>query len=118
MGDSAIRIEIEPDLAIRVANPAVLLATKLEAYLNRAKGDYVMSHDITDVVTLVEGRPQLVQEVARLGGDAKEFVRNVLGNLLSNPDFRLAIHGHLPPDASSQERVAIVLERLRGMLAQ
>src|SRR5690606_5887454 len=59
---SASRIEIAPGLSIRVANPALLLATQLEAYMNRGKGDYVMSHDITDVVTLVEGRAEIVEE--------------------------------------------------------
>ncbi len=41
-------------LTTQVADSGLLLATKLKAYLHRGGGDVVMSHDIADVVTLVE----------------------------------------------------------------
>lgn len=107
---------IAPGLTIRLADPALLLATKLEAYLNRGGGDFVMSHDVTDVVTLVEGRPEIVDEVRRLDAQARQFVRLVLSELLAEEDFRFAIHGHLPPDASSQERSEVVMHRLRALV--
>ena len=113
---SAQTIAVAPGLTIRVADPGLLLATKLEAYLNRGGGDFVMSHDITDVVTLVEGRPEIVAEVRRLGAGAKEFVRQVLSSLLDDDEFRFAIHGHLPPDAHGQERSEIVMQRIRALV--
>lgn len=113
---AAQKVTIAPGLTIRVADPGLLLATKLEAYLNRGGGDFVMSHDATDVVTLVEGRPEIVAEVGRLGDGAKRFVRQVLSSLLAEEDFRFAIHGHLPPDASSQERSEVVMHRLRALV--
>lgn len=109
-------ITVAPGLTIRIADPGLLLATKLEAYLNRGGGDFVMSHDITDVVTLVEGRREIVAEVRRLGSGAKAFVRQVLWSLLDDDDFRFAIQGHLPPDAPSQERSEVVMQRLRALL--
>ncbi len=113
---TAQSIRIAPGLTIRVADPGMLLVTKLEAYQDRGGGDFALSHDITDVVTLLEGRPEIVAEVRRLGIDAKAFVRQVLSSLVSDEDFRFAIHGHLPPDAHSQERAEVVQQRLRALL--
>ncbi len=44
----------------RVAAPAVLLATKLDAFTDRGQGDYLSSKDMEDVVALINGRPELV----------------------------------------------------------
>lgn len=116
LAQSAQTIMVAPGLTIRIVDPGLFLATKLEAYLNRGGGDFVLSHDITDIVTLVEGRPEIVAEVRRLRAGPKEFIRSALSGLLHDDDFRLAIHGHLPPDAPSQARSEIVLERLRALV--
>lgn len=109
---------IAPELEILVADPGMLLATKLEAYLERGAGDLMMSHDLTDVVSLVEGRPELVDEVARLDEQVRAFVRDAIGRLLGDREMRFALAGHLPPDAASQARAGVVLERLHALATE
>ena len=109
---------IAPELEILVADPGMLLATKLEAYLERGAGDLMMSHDLTDVVSLVEGRPELVDEVARLDEQVRAFVRDAIGRLLGDGEMRFALAGHLPPDAASQARAGVVLERLHALATE
>jgi hypothetical protein len=113
---TARRHRIAPDVEILVAHPGMLLATKLEAHADRGRGDLMLSHDLTDVVSLVEGRPELVDEVANLDDPGREFVREALRTLLAHDDLPFALAGHLPPDAGSQARVGVVLERL-GVIA-
>lgn len=54
--------EIEPGLTIRVATATYFLAMKLEAFAGRGSGDYIASHDLEDVIALVDGRDSLIVE--------------------------------------------------------
>jgi len=41
------------------------LATKLEAFDGRGKGDYLSSHDIEDIVAVLDGRPEILDELLK-----------------------------------------------------
>src|SRR5271165_4850513 len=47
---------------IRLITAPYFLATKLEAFHGRGKNDFG-SHDLEDIVTVIDGRPELVEEV-------------------------------------------------------
>jgi predicted nucleotidyltransferase len=55
----ALRLSQTADLgegrSARVVAPALFLATKLETFKDRGRGDYYGSHDLEDVITLVDG---------------------------------------------------------------
>ncbi len=55
--------DLSSELAIRVPEPPVYLATQWEAYLGRGRGDLPASHDVEDMIALVAGRPEIVEEV-------------------------------------------------------
>ena len=40
----------------------VFLATKLEAFRGRGQGDFLFSHDLEDLMAVVDGRAALVEE--------------------------------------------------------
>lgn len=90
------------------------VATKLEAFLDRGKGDFLSSHDLEDVLSVVDGRPELVNEVADAEPELRQFVAMTFERLLGNEDFLNALSG-LVFDGSPQERTAIVLGRLRTL---
>lgn len=56
---------------IWLANPEYFIATKLEAFLGRGNEDYILSHAIEDIITVIDGRPQLRGEIEQ----ASESVR-------------------------------------------
>ena len=78
-------------------------------------GDVFASHDIEDIVTVVDGRPEIVEEVAGADAQVRSFISSEIRSLLDNPDFADALPGLLPPDASSQARQRILGERLRAL---
>ena len=78
-------------------------------------GDVFASHDIEDIVTVVDGRPEIVEEVAGADAPVRSFISSEIRTLLDNPDFVDALPGLLPPDASSQARQRILGERLRAL---
>ena len=77
-----------------------------------------MSRDLDDVVALVDGRVELIDEVRAAPPSVREYVSAELLALLREQAFLQAIPGFLRPDAASQARAeTVVLPRLRGIAA-
>jgi predicted nucleotidyltransferase len=100
---------------VRVATAPYFLATKLEAFDGRGKGDFRASHDIEDFIAVVDGRPDLLREVLEAGFDVRAYLAGRVSALLGDEGFLDALPGHLPPDEVSQQRASIVLDRLRAL---
>jgi len=88
------------------------LACKLAAFDNRGNDDFMMSHDIEDIVAVVDGRPDLVEEIRNATGNLKAHLAGRFQSLIDNPRFLEALPGNMPPDGASQARVPIILERM------
>jgi hypothetical protein len=102
---------------IRVITAPYFLATKLEAFHGRGKNDF-SSHDLEDIVTVVDGRPELVDEVHLAPEDLQKYLSDEFGSLVSNHDFLDALPGHLMLDAASQQRAGLVLERMKRLVLE
>lgn len=113
--ESAVTRQLPPDLRIRLLTAPCFIATKLEAFKGRARGDFLRSHDLEDVVSVVDGRATLPDEVRHERPDLRAYLRSEIEVLLVNPGFTDALPGFLLPDAASQSRVDIVLRRLKEL---
>ena len=113
--ENAQRIRIG-DLEIRLIRAPYFLATKLEALHGRGKNDFRGSHDLEDIVTVIDGRAELAGEVRLAPADLKQYLRSEFEALLSNPDFVDALPGHLLPDAASQQRLGLVMRRMQQLI--
>ncbi len=109
----AVEHEMEPGLSIRVVNSVYFCATKLEAFASRGKGDYMASHDLEDLLSVIDGRPELVQEVEAAPSDALRYVATEVYKLLQVEEFVDALPGHLHPDSASQGRINTILNRMK-----
>lgn len=103
------------DLEIRMVAAPYFVATKLEAFKGRGGGDFLGSHDLEDVVSVVDGRETLSAEVRDAGADLSEYVRHEIARLLADTSFIDALPGFLLPDAASQSRSGLVLGRLHDL---
>ena len=112
---TAITIELRGRLSIRLVAPAHFVATKLAAFLDRGKGDYLGSHDLEDVLSVVDGRPELVDEIADAEPELKTFVAEIIHNLIEDEHFVDRLPA-LILDGSPAERTSIVLERLKKLV--
>lgn len=104
-------------LPLRLISPAYFVATKIEAFHGRGTGDYLGSHDLEDLMAVVDGRPELVDEIGDAGEDVRTYVAVEVQRFLKTSEFLDAVPGYLPPDAGSQARQPIVLERLKRLVA-
>ncbi len=102
--ENAQRIRIG-ELEIRMITAPYFLATKLEALHGRGKNDFRGSHDLEDIVTVIDGRSELAGEARLAPAGLQEYLRREFEALLSNLDFVDALPGHLLPYAASQQRL-------------
>jgi hypothetical protein len=98
---------------IRLVTAPYFLATKIEAFDGRGGDDYLASHDLEDIIALVDGRPGIEGEVEQSDPGVRSFLAESASRFLDDALFIEAIPGHLPPDPAGQGRVPIVLQRLR-----
>lgn len=103
---------------IRLITAPYFLATKLEAFHGRGKNDFQLSHDLEDIVTVIDGRSEIVDDVHFAPEDLQKYLSNQFQTLLSNREFREAIPVHLLPDAASQQRVGLVLKRMQQLVLE
>lgn len=115
--DSASLHELEAALQVRVVTGVYFCATKLEAFAGRGKGDYQSSHDLEDLMAVVDGRSELVKEVEACPADVRAYISSEMKNLLATREFLDALPGYLLPDQASQARISALLERLKNIAA-
>ena len=115
--ESSVDHELEPDLRVRVVTAVYFCATKLEAFAGRGKNDYQSSHDLEDLMAVVDGRAELVEEIRDGVGNVRAYIPAEIRKLLAVREFLDALPGYLLPDPASQARVSILLERLKKIAA-
>lgn len=82
-------------ITINLLTPAYFIATKLEAYHGRGENDPLGSHDLEDIINLVDGRNELVEDIAHAEGDVRQYIAEQFTALLQHPDFDYAVQGNL-----------------------
>lgn len=98
-----------------MVSPVYFCASKLEAFGDRGKNDYVASRDLEDLIAVVDGRAELVGEIQAAQSDVRSYLTKNIAKLLGTRGFVDALPGHLPPDSASQERIATLMARLRAI---
>lgn len=101
--------------SIRFATAPYFLATKLEAFHGRGEGDYLASEDMEDIVSVLDGRPELVDEIATADTSVRRYLADQMAHLLASEDFRQALPGHLEAAGTSARRSTTVLERMEAI---
>src|SRR5690625_4259712 len=97
---------------IRVASAPIIIATKLEAFYGRGGGDYRVSHDLEDIIILLDGHAGLHTEVQQAPKEVRIYIAETFRNLLDTPEFVDSIPGYLDPDDASQARAPLIRQRM------
>ena len=111
----ATGIEIAKDMKIRVVTGPYFLATKIDAFYGRGKGDFMASHDMEDIVTLLDGRSEIAGEVREASEEVRAFLSKTFRDFLLKRDFLDSLPGFLLPDSASQRRIPLLMERIRAI---
>lgn len=68
-----------------------------------------------DIINVIDGRPEINDEVTAAADDVREFLRSEFDDLLADELFADEIPRHFRPDSVSQARVPVVIERIRRL---
>jgi hypothetical protein len=103
------------DAQFRVVTPEYFLASKFEAFHGRGNRDYVISHDMEDIIAVIDGRTEIIQEVSDAAEDVRSYLVAQFSDLIADDDFMDALPGHLRPDSASQQRLPILIKRIEQL---
>ena len=100
---------------IRVVAPVAFLATKLAAFADRGRGDCYGSHDLEDLIAVVDGRSAIVSEIAAAPVPLRRYIVASLGGMCRSSAFQEALPGFLPSDEASQRRLPLLRNKLKAI---
>ena len=106
---AAVTAELGQGVRLRHLSAPFFLATKFEAFNDRGGRDVYASHDLEDIVTVVDGRAELIDELTMADLTVRAHVVEQTRALLAHRDMRNA----LPGIVTQAIRVGVVLERLQ-----
>lgn len=104
--ESAELRDIGEGVAVKIVRPAHFVATKLAAYLSRGNHDPLESHDVEDILTLVDGRPEIADEILHADRAMRTYISSQLGALRKHRDFEYAIAAASNGDAAREEVIS------------
>lgn len=118
--ETANEVALDSGLRIRLIHAPIFIATKLEAFKDRGRTangqpDYLGSHDLEDIITVVDRRPELLTECSASTEELHSYLADSFAQLLADADFNTALAGHLPGDAASQSRLQKLRNSLRAL---
>ncbi len=96
--ESANRHSLDNDISINLISPVYFVATKLEAFKGRGNEDALSSRDIEDILNLVDGREELIDEIAASSTEVRDYIAEEIQALLDDNNFAYAVSslvGHL-----------------------
>lgn len=113
--ESATGFRLPSGSDIRLICAPVFVGTKFEAHANRGGGDLLASHDMEDIINIVDGRPTLLEEIAAVPEELRMYLREQCSQLLATPNFADYLPGLIAPGDDLAERAKIVAERLQAI---
>lgn len=114
---SATRLSLPSGAAINLISAPAFLATKFEAFRTRGRGDLLLSHDLEDILNVVEGRPAIVGEVRAGEVTMRAYLTAQFAEILSTPDFTNVLPGLVLRDELHSERTAALMQRISAIAA-
>ena len=114
--EAALEHTLPSGAVIRAVPPPYLLATKIEAFRGRGNGDYLGSRDFGDIIVLIDGRPELIDEIKNAASALRQYLAKQFHEMRKDFAFESGIAGALLPDRASQERAPLVQERIQQII--
>ncbi len=110
--ETATRLPLPSGRHINLISATAFVATKFEAFNDRGKRDMLGSHDLEDILNIVEGRSTIEKEIEAERAAVRSYLSGAFAALSAQPNFADYLPGMLAQDALLDERAAIVRRRI------
>ncbi len=117
---TATPVTLPGGITINMISAPAFIGTKLEAFNDRGKDaygkpDFPGSHDLEDIITVVDRRPELLSECRLETAELRNYLSAEFKAMFANREFEPSLSGHLPGDTFSQQRVKPLVDVLREL---
>jgi predicted nucleotidyltransferase len=99
---------------INIFSAPCYLATKFEAFINRGK-DYRTSHDIEDIIYVLDNRTTIVKEILESDKRILQFLKSQLQKIYNNGILSEVILAHIHP-LMIEERMPMMMDKINKII--
>lgn len=111
--------QLTDKIEIKILTAPYFLATKLEAFKTRGKSDYYMSHDFEDIMSILDGRIEIVEEIHKADNELRSYLINLFLDIDDSPAFKGAIPGHFVHYGSyADDRIEMVEQKIKDIISR
>ncbi|CAK0762681.1 conserved hypothetical protein [Gammaproteobacteria bacterium] len=114
---SATRETLPSGTLINLISTPAFLASKFEAFRTRGKADPLLSHDLEDIISVLEGGRSVEAEIRAADPSLRGFVATQFADLLATSDFLNVLPGLVSYDELHSQRVKAVWRKISTIAA-
>ena len=114
VGFGNIQIASALDQEIQIFSAPCYLATKFEAFKNRGS-DYRSSHDIEDIIYILDNRINIVSEIQKDNPIVRDFIKSQLQLIKEKGLLQEVLVSHIHP-IMLDERMPLVVAKIEAIL--
>jgi len=114
--ETANQVRLPNKAIINLIHAPVFIATKFEAFQGRGKNDFLASHDLEDLISVIDGREELIEEIKSSNKGLITSIAKEIDALLKTKAFVSSLPGQLPGDSASQARLPELLQKLKQIV--
>ncbi len=92
---------------IKIFSLPYFIASKLEAFKNRGKGNYRFSSDFEDIVFVLENNSQALNLILKTNKNLLNYLQSTFSAMLKDANFEEGLIAHLEPATAYQQYVKI-----------
>jgi len=108
----AKKVRLPSGKEVSILELPYFVATKIEAYKNRGGGDYRMSHDIEDVITVLDSQIDF-EKMYQASGTLKQYLQQEFKEYVGDEQFLESISGCVGYTQTSSARATRIIEFMR-----
>jgi hypothetical protein len=114
LGLTDLRTVNVKDIDINILSAPFFLATKLEAYHDRGKSDY-LCHDFEDIIYVLDNRSTIGKEIEESPKEVKNYLIGEFSKIYNHPSCNEILSVHLHP-ALVEDRLSLLKEKVKRIV--
>lgn len=109
---TSISYDLNNSTTIRIFTAPYFIASKMEAFKTRGEGDLYASHDLEDIISILDNRDSIEEELINSDSKVRKYLKDEFAALLRQRSFEEALLGHVEQFNQMQrkERIMAILK--------
>jgi len=113
----SILYSLGSELDIKIVTAPFFLATKLEAFKSRGKYDFYSSHDFEDLVSVMDGRIEILADIENTTYELKHYLAQTFIEIHKSRAFHDALPSHfIHYGVLANDRITLFLKKMKAVM--